>query len=92
MSIDQTFNEFTAGKNLDTNPFYQEDGTLYLRYDGIVIKNNDEGGVSIGFVWQGETPIFLPLPGVRIEQNNVINLQGIEGRQRIDVQVSDASS
>jgi len=86
MTIEHTFNEFAEGKNLDTNPFQQEDGTLYLRYDGLQIRNNDEGGVSVGFDWKGETPVWLPMPQVRIENNAIINIQGIEGRQKIDVE------
>lgn len=43
MTIEHTFNEFAEGKNLNTNPFQQEDGKLYLRYDGLQIRNNDAG-------------------------------------------------
>jgi len=85
MSIGQAFNEFVEGKNLDTNPFRQENDVLYLHYDGLVIQNNDAGGVSIGFNWKGETKVWLPMETVRIEDNAIINLQGIEGRQKIDI-------
>lgn len=87
MDIATTFNEFSQGQNLDTNPFQQEDGTLYLRYDGLIIQNSVDGdGVQIGFVWRGEPRVWLPLPRVRIADNNAINLNGIEGRQKIGVE------
>lgn len=63
----------------------EKDGELcYLKFDGIEITNApDTTGVKVGFKWRGKVALWLMVEGVRIENDNTLNLNGIEGRQLV---------
>jgi hypothetical protein len=67
----------------DDNPFVSEDDEVYMRFDGLLIGNSDEAGVSLGFLWRHRVMCLLQLEGTRLEGNSALYLRHIEGRQRV---------
>ena len=72
----------------ETNPIVYDKGSSYLRFDGIVIRNDCGkflSGVDVVFMWQGTETATVSVQGVRIENNSAITITGVEGRQKIHV-------
>jgi hypothetical protein len=68
----------------DDNPFVAENDALFLRFDALEMRNSGrDNGVYVGFLWKGTVMCWLNAPGVRLEGGNMLNLRGIEGRQRV---------
>lgn len=67
-----------------SDPLEKDGESCYLKFDGIVITNApDAAGVKVEFKWRGKVTLWLMVEGVRIENDNILNLTGIEGRQLV---------
>ena len=72
----------------DTDPFEREGGLLYLKFDGIELVNADDnwGGLKVGFSWRGAVMAWIRVEGAFLASGQTLRLNGIEGRQRVDIE------
>ena len=76
-----------VGMDKDTNPFFQERGTTYLRFDSIRLENATDvfGGINAVYRWRGHDVVTIRAEGARMEDLNVLTLSGIEGRMMVEL-------
>lgn len=71
------------------NPFFNYDGELYLKFDGIKIKNAsamDGSGVEVGYYWKGVKMCTFPVKKMALDiqgLQNSLDLTGIKGAMRM---------
>lgn len=68
----------------DTNPFLLEDYAVFMRFDGLEIRNSarDPRVLDVGFLWRDNVMCLLHVEGARLQSDDeLLRLRGIEGRQ-----------
>ena len=68
----------------EKNPFIEDNGKTYIRYDIIVISRSELGEVVMKFYWKGCYIMSKNIEGV-IHSDVNITLGGIEGRVEINI-------
>jgi hypothetical protein len=73
------------------NPFIYVDDTMYMKYDGIRIKNlsrMDGKGVEVGYYYNGQKVCVFPVSGISLDVDpellaDVLNLDGMTGSMKM---------
>lgn len=67
------------------SPFTTDGKVGYVLYDSIVIENDGANGAKVSFMWHGHAIAHLNVRGATFENNTMLTLVGLEGRQQVTV-------
>lgn len=72
----------------EDNPFINDDGRTFARYDAIDFRNAEDGfgGVIASFNWLGKTVFTLRTEGDRLIDGSAISLSGVKGMMEVTVE------